>query len=592
MPRLIVGLACVLVVVMYACNDDMAGKPDAPRGTGQYLPILDRGDGHMMYLMARSTAIDLDWVFDNDLARFGDPWNEPRTQTGRKSIVQPIGPALVWTPLIWVSDAGAAIVNLFGAGIPLHGYTLWTERFVFLSSALFGCGAVLLGAWLARRLALGRWATAYATAAVLLGTSLTYYATYMPSYAHAMDAAICAAIIAWWAKTLGRTDAVRWVVLGALLGVAALIRVQDFALGVLVVVELAFTLRDRKAALRIVAGGALALAVAVVVFTPQLLEWHLVFGKAFAVPQGSHYTRFGSPMILELLFAPRNGWLQTTPIAYAGLIGLAFVPRQHRVIAVGLAAVVVIQIYLNSTIADWWGSASYGQRRLCSVTLPLVVGNAALLTRLARARLRWLQHAAVVVVFGGLVAVNLSRVWHLRAGRPAPSELAPTCCGGMPGFVQGLYDHLGNPFELPASAVFAIRHGVSLRRWDRIVGEYPLTPPFGAYRDDTLHGIRTSWMPRDEFLVGDWSPKQTDDRPHRTTSHGRVLVPILIPQPTSLAVWVKGTATIEWDGDEIGHATGDTWVRVEATIDPSTGTHELTIDGDQVAVGQIEMALQ
>jgi len=258
----------------------------------------------------------------------------------------------------------------------------------------------------------------------------------------------------------------------------------------------------------------------------------------------------------------------------------------------GLLAAVVIQIYLNSTIADWWSSASYGQRRLCSVTLPLVVGNAALLTRLARARLRWLQHAAVVLVFGGFVVANLTRVWRLRAGRPAPSELTPTCCRDMPGFVQGIYDHLGNPFELPASALFAIRHGVSLRRWDRIVGEYPLTPPFGAYRDDTLHRIRTSWTPRDEFLVGDWSPMQPDDRPHRTTSNGRVLVPILIPQPTTLAVWVKGVATIEWDGDEIGHATGDTWVRVAATVEPSAGTHELAIDGARVAVGQIEMELQ
>ena len=94
----------------------------------------------MMYLMARSTALDLDWVFDNDLARFGDPWNEPRTQTGRKSIVQPIGPALVWTPLIWTRPPARAVVDhVVGADIPLHGYTLWTQRFVFLSSALFGC---------------------------------------------------------------------------------------------------------------------------------------------------------------------------------------------------------------------------------------------------------------------------------------------------------------------------------------------------------------------------------------------------------------------------------------------------------------------
>jgi hypothetical protein len=585
-PRLLVALACALVVLMYATNRDMAGKPDAPRGTGQYLPILDRGDGHMMYLMARSTAIDLDWVFDNDLARFGDPWNEPRTRTGRTSIVQPVGPALVWTPLIWVSVGGAWVVDLFGADIPLHGYTLWTQRFVFLSSALFGCIAVLLGWWLARRLGAGRWAAAYASAGVLLGTSVTYYATYMPSYAHAMDAAACAAVIAWWAHTLGRTDWRRWVILGALLGLAALIRVQDFSLGILVVVELAMR-REGK----IFLGGAIALAVALLVFVPQLLEWHLVFGKTFAIPQGPHYTRLTAPMLFELLWSSRNGWLVVTPIAYAGLVGLGVIPREHRVIAAGLAAVVVTQIFLNSTIADWWGSASFGQRRLCSVTMPLVVGTAALLTRLRRPSRVWLQHAAVALVFGTLVVVNLVRVWHLRGGKPAPQEPTPTCCAGMPDVVRVLYDHVGNPLEGPASIPYAIRHGVSLARWDQMAADYPLTPPFGAYRDDKLAGQRATWLPADKFLTGDWSAKQQGERPFRTTNGGTILIPNLVPQAQKIGVWVKGTATITWDGDEVGHATGDAWTRIDFTTKVSVGTHELRISGTGVAVAQIELEL-
>jgi hypothetical protein len=59
-PRLLVVVACLAIVVMYWRNDDNAGMPDALRGSGQYLPILDRGDGHMLYLMARSTAADRD----------------------------------------------------------------------------------------------------------------------------------------------------------------------------------------------------------------------------------------------------------------------------------------------------------------------------------------------------------------------------------------------------------------------------------------------------------------------------------------------------------------------------------------------------
>ena len=49
----------------------------------------------------------------------------------------------------------------------------------------------------------GGWASAYAAVSVLLGSSLTYYSTYMPSYSHAMHAFACAAFLYYWARTLG-----------------------------------------------------------------------------------------------------------------------------------------------------------------------------------------------------------------------------------------------------------------------------------------------------------------------------------------------------------------------------------------------------
>src|SRR4029078_10264883 len=77
--RVLVLTTCVVVLAMYLFNQDMGRDPYSPRGDGRYRPVLARGDGHMLYLMPRSTALDLDWSLDNDLARFGDPWNEPRT---------------------------------------------------------------------------------------------------------------------------------------------------------------------------------------------------------------------------------------------------------------------------------------------------------------------------------------------------------------------------------------------------------------------------------------------------------------------------------------------------------------------------------
>jgi hypothetical protein len=575
-----------------------------------------------MYLMARSLALDGDWRFDNDLARFGDPWRQPTTATGRKAIVHPIGPALVWTPLIWLAEAGAVIADRFGAGIALHGYTLWHQWLVLSSSALFGCGAVVLGLAIARRTIGGTWAPTYAAVAVLLGSSLTYYATYMPSYSHALDAFACAAFLASWAAGVGRTDRRRWLVLGALLGCAALVRIQELAMGIVVALEVVVASARRgpwRARARWWLGAAAALAVALFVLSPQFVEWHLVFGKAFGLPQGGKFTRLEAPMLGEMLFAPRNGWFSTTPIAYAAVLGLCVVPRRARLVGAGLGAAVILQVYLNSTVLDWWGGAAVGQRRMCNVTLPLVVGLASLLWRCGQLARCWpvaARHAVAIAILGPLVWWNLMRVHQLRGGVPAPDALSPSCCDHVPrpvrDVVAPVYAAIGSPFELPASAWFAWRHGVSLDRWDQTIGNYPLIPPLDSLQDDRLWAVRGVWRIPSEalapYLVGGWSAPVTRDRPLRFTtgSPATVLVPNLMPERVRLTLWLAPAGThhaiVRWNGAVVADVelTGWTAVRFELP-EIAIHTNELAIEAGSapsgsdgvvgVAVGDLEVAL-
>jgi hypothetical protein len=597
-PRLMMAAAFALIVGMYCTNQDMGGQPDAPRGDGVYRPVLARGDGHQMYLMARSTALDGDWRFDNDLARFGDPWRTRTTRTGRKAIVHPIGPALVWTPLIWIAEAGAVIADALGARIELHGYTLWHQRFVFLSSALAACGAVLLGARLARRLLGGAWAAAYGAVGVLLGTSLTYYATYMPSYSHALDALACAGFLGYWAHSVGRRDRRRWLTLGLLLGIAALIRVQELAMGVVVVLEVAVeTARGRawREAGRWWIGGALALAVTLVVFVPQLLEWHLVFGSITELPQGAKFTRLEAPMIGELLFSPRNGWFSTTPIAYAAVLGLFVLPRRAAVVAAGLIAAVALQVYLSSTVLDWWGGAAIGQRRMCNATLPMIVGLAALLWRAGRLARRlpvWARHAIAGALLGPLVAWNLMRVGELRGGVPAPEGVVPACCDRVPRPLRAsfawLYGRIGDPFELPASAWFAWRHGVPIDRWDQAVGNYPLVPVNDSLLDDSLWAQRGVWRiggGGEPYLVSGWSRAVPGSRPVRWTTApvATVLVPNLMPYGQRLTLWLAPAGahrvTVRWNGAVVADAELAGWTAVRFELpDIALHTNELAIE--------------
>jgi hypothetical protein len=290
------------------------------------------------------------------------------------------------------------------------------------------------------------------------------------------------------------------------------------------------------------------------------------------------------------------------PVAYVGVIGLVCLPKRSRLIAVGFLAVVAGQVYLNSTILDWWASASFGQRRLCSVTLPLGVGLAALLWRFGnlarRARVpRAISHGLAVIGLGVFVTWNVWSVSKLSGGKSAATELAPTCCSNVPrparGVARWLYDRIGNPFEFPANAVFSIEHGVPLSRWDITVGNYPLVPSLADIRNDRqLKQLRGVWSVgaanRASYLVGDWSEPVHAERSYRSamSRDAVVLVPNLLPDAQRITIWLAAGAArhvrIEWNGETVRSVDLDErWAPVQLDLEqPSLHMNELEIVSD------------
>lgn len=618
-PTAVVCLAALAIGVMYCSNDlrDRKQDPAAARGDGVYRPAMARGDGHMHFLVTRSLVFDRDVDFDNDLARFGDPWRQPRTVTGKKNVMQQLGPSLVWAPVLAAAHAAAVVVNVFGGDIETHGYTMFHQRILFASSVVFAWLALALGVLVARRLVGGRWAPALAGGAILLGTSLTYYATYMPSYAHAMDAAASAAFFAYWFVTLGDRRWRRFVVLGLLLGTAAMVRVQDVGFGIVVALELgvaaARRLREVAPASdrlrdvgRLLGRGALVLAITVALHVPQLYVWKQMYGAWLTTPQGPGQMRYAHPMVLELLFSSRNGWFSTTPLAYLGVIGLGLGvvrgPRlgaHVRVVCVGLLLAIATQVYINAITYEWWTGASFGNRRLCSVTLPLIVGLAVLL-RAVHVRVRGrvparAQVAIAVLALGWFVAWNLAWVGKLRDGRSAGRTNTPTCCADVPRplrwVAQPIYDLVGNPFELPASAYFALRHGVDLRRWDRAVGSYPLVPGVLGYQDGSYRAATGTWNLANAggapYLLDGWGPPQRVDAPARrlwrwtVAPRAELLLPLLMPEPHRIVVPIAANAApgetvevvVSCNGEVALRAqVGAAWTELSFDTDGEIGT--------------------
>jgi hypothetical protein len=603
--------------------------------------LFAHGDGHLYYLMARSTVFDGDWSFENDLARFGDPFGANTTPTGRKGIVHPIGPPLVWAPILAAAQGMAWLLDQVGAEIPLHGYTAFHQRIVFATSVVFAWLATLLGLSAARRWVGGRWGPAVAGITVLLGTSLAYYAAYMPSYPHAMDAAFCAVFLHYWATSVRRRDARRFVLLGGWLGAAALIRSQNLALGVVVAVEIVAEIgalfvrpeggaptgiRRGATAARLVGLGALALAIALACFGIQLYEWHVVYGGWAGLPQGPRFTRLTHPLVLETLFSSRNGWFAITPVAYLGALGLLLLPRRDRIVGIGLLSVVLVQAYLCSTIFDWWAGSSFSQRRLSSMAYPLIVGLAMLLVSASRvaARMgipRWSRHATALTILGWFVCWNVAQMFSLRDWKPANDRSRASCCDSIPAPMRWvaapIYRAIGNPFALPASAYFALRYDVAITDWDLAVGSYALVPSLDDLTDGTyIDKARGTWnLCRGDtmapWIVSGFSENHVELKGTpggrfcwTTAPRARALVPLLMPDAEQATMWIRPNAAgqhivIRWNDEVVADRDlADGWTPVHFDLEESlirVGTNTLSIEttldlsGRGVAMGPLEL---
>jgi hypothetical protein len=205
-------------------------------------------------------------------------------------------------------------------------------------------------------------------------------------------------------------------------------------------------------------------------------------------------------------------------------------------------------------------------------------------------------HAVPLIVLGPCLVTNLNHVGNLKAGKAAESELDPACCRNVPRFLRRpaelIATRLGNPFTFPANAIYALRHGVSITRWDRTVGYYPVTPGFGNVRGDrlwTVHGVWPVGSPNlRDYLVGPWSVPFNMERRFRLTlgRSATMLVPNLLPYGHRVGVWLAPAGAshvrVRWNGETVADvdlASG--WQRIEFDRRPlELHTNELTIESE------------
>lgn len=383
-----------------------------------FTPVISH-DGTEYYAYLRSLLIDGDLRFNNDL----DPAQSPfagtpnlaatPTETGYTPNLATVGPAIVWAPFWLIAHGITYLGRAWGTGWQVNGYAPPYIVLVGLASAMAGLLTALGCYALARRWFTERVA---ALAAVTLygGSNLLYYAQFQGSFAHSLSAATATWFVIAVLAVDDQPTLRRWAALGAAGGamilmywIAALLLIMP---GLVFVRQLwsALRRRDRFEMMQLGLGALLAAVVALLVFSPQLLVWKIIYGDWLAIPHGGNYITPRSIKLGQVLFSPLYGVAWWTPAYFVGMLGSVWFALRRPWPGVVLLAGVAIYVLYNASLQRWFAGGSFGMRRFTVLAPMLGVGLAAVIHAARRYPRAMIALAAAII--GWSMAMTLRYV--------------------------------------------------------------------------------------------------------------------------------------------------------------------------------------
>ena len=370
--------------------------------TGSYRnwPYKIESDGKYYYQYLISIWYDGDLDFTNNYTGPALPFmrteidhyqfkNIISPQTGRPTNLFTTGLAVLWAPFFILSYGLAYVLNSTGlTAIPLDGWGQYFQYTVMYTGVVYAGLTLyliyqLLHRYFAENVAL--------IAAFLLfwGTNWAYYTIFEVSLSHAYD--LFTLVLFLWLhwRALDRPGNSAFGLSGLAAALHVLVRTQN-VLTIAILVIYYFLTSDRsqnqtwERSIRPVIQKYLLFTVAFVAgLTPLLLSNWYLFGNIFIIPQGNDFLNLTDPAFYGVLLSGRNGLFSHHPVLWLGVAGLILAlikakAEQPSLVRLGypLLLVFVVQLYLNATVADWWGGHAFGQRRLLSSLLLFGLGFA------------------------------------------------------------------------------------------------------------------------------------------------------------------------------------------------------------------------
>lgn len=376
------------------------------------LPLLNpwvRGDGVGYYAFARAPLIEhhLDFTEDyrhaNDsfrtprLDESGQPRAEYRTSTGHLENHFTVGPAILWTPFLFLVHLGVLLARALGSSVSADGFSGPYRIAMAFATSFYGLLGLLLSFRLARQYVQERWAL-LATLGIWGASSLPIYMYFNPSWSHAHSAFTVALFFWYWHETRPSRSLTQWLTLALI----AALMLNVYYANVMVLAALAVeALPQYWAALRrdsrygangqaprlshLLLSHALFGLVLLVGLLPTFITRYIIYGNAFESGYVSlREWLWSSPVLLRVLFSSNHGLLSWTPVLLFSILGLFFFCRREPRVGGPLLAALFGFYVLIACYPDWAGISSYGNRFFISLTSLFILGLAVVLERAAQ----------------------------------------------------------------------------------------------------------------------------------------------------------------------------------------------------------------
>ena len=334
------------------------------------------GDGVEYYALLRSPLLDHDFDLSNDFEGFH--FQPLTTPEGRPVARQGAGVALCWLPLVLATHLGLGVARVFGSSIPRDGFALPYQTAATVSTFLYGFLALLLLERFLRAL-YGPGLAALSVFALYLATPVHFYLVANPFMSHGVSIFAATGFVLAWLKARTGESPRDYLVAGAFGGLMALVRSHDTILLLLPLIDIWAGRAGKRLRLT-----SLFLIVPACLGLLQAFVWAELYGRLFLEGvlriNRVHGLAFHP---IDVLLSPRHGLLTWTPLFIVAFAGLLLWLRRNTPLALLLIAGIVGTVLVNSLFEDWWGSQSFGQRRLLSLVpiLALGLGEALLFLR-------------------------------------------------------------------------------------------------------------------------------------------------------------------------------------------------------------------